>query len=80
MGNDFEILLFVNLFFLLLQMLPQDNFYYFIAFSADKVVMVLDANLVMYLMIGKLYCFYDIALQQKKQLAVNGGAVCFDAQ
>ena len=61
-------------------MFAQDNLYNFIALSADKVVVVIDADLVMYFMISKLHCFYDIALQQKKQLPVNGGAVCFDAR
>jgi len=80
MGADFEILPFVDLLFLFFQMLAQDNLDHFVAFSADKVVVVVDADLVVYFMIGKSYRFYDIVLQQKKQLAVNGGAVCLDVQ
>jgi len=61
MGADFEILPFVDLLFLFFQMLAQDNLDHFVAFSADKVVVVVDADLVMHLMIGKLHYFYDSA-------------------
>jgi hypothetical protein len=62
MGTDFEILPSVDLPFLFFQMFAQDNLDHFVAFSADKVVVVVDADLVMHLMVGKLYCFYDSAL------------------